>query len=65
MSVENSLFLFNSTNDMNIPVWNNNGFRVIGKVIQIIEFLNLITFALEVEKIAVGLLNREDGDLFH
>lgn len=65
MSVENGFFLLDSTNDVNITVWNNNSLRIIWKVVQIIELLNLIAFALEVEKITMSLLDREYGDLLN
>lgn len=65
MSVKNGFFLLDSTNDVNITVWNNNSLRIIWKVVQIIELLNLIAFALEVEKITMSLLDREYGDLLN
>lgn len=65
MSVKNGFFLLDSTNDVNITVWNNNSFRIIWKVVQIIELLNLIAFALEVEQITMSLLDREYGDLLN
>jgi len=49
---------------MDVTVGYNYCFWVIGKVLEIVELLNLIGFIFDIKEIAVGFFDREDWNLF-
>jgi hypothetical protein len=49
---------------MNISIRNNYSLGIIWKVIEITELLDLVTFALNIEQVAVSFFDRENWDLF-
>lgn len=65
MGVENNLFLFDSTNDMDISIWYDYSLWIIWKIIQIVELLYLVRFVLEVEQIAMSLFYGENWNLLN
>lgn len=65
MGVENNLFLFDSTNDMDISIWYDYSLWIIWKIIKIVELLYLVRFVLEVEQIAMSLFYGENWNLLN
>ena len=64
MAVQNEIFLLDSTDYVNISVWNDNRFRIIWQMIQIIKLLNLVRFVFYIEQITMVLFDRKNWDLF-
>ena len=64
MRVQNVLFLFNSSNYMDITVRNYDCFRVVWKVFKVIEFLHLVGLSFGVEEIAMSFFDWKYWDFF-
>lgn len=62
MAVQDLFLLLDASDDMDVAVWNYDCFWVVRKIVQVAELLNLVGFVLEVEEVAVSLLDGEDGD---
>jgi len=65
VAVEDQIFLLYPSDDVDVAVGDDDGFGVVGQVIQVVELLDLVGFVLHVEEIAVVLFDGEDGDLLH
>jgi hypothetical protein len=53
--------VFGASDDMDIAVGNNNCFRVIRKILKLLELLYFVVFALDVVQEAVAFLDGKNG----
>lgn len=55
------IIVFGAADDMDIAVWDDDGFRVVREVLELFKFLNFVVFILDAVQKTVVLFDWKDG----
>lgn len=61
MCIQDDLFFLDASDNVNVAIWNEDGFGVIWQIIEVVEFLYFIGLGGEIKEVAMGFLDGENG----